>query len=531
MVAGRNHDNTTPESQSPIATPMAMNPPRRRTERRVAATPPGRSKRDSRVDDALLLTGQLYVGSGTRFVHRYGPSVRWLFAALILWVAVWIGEWMPQAASLRTFAIGLLIVVVLSHRFLKWGLSAVFLSLLLLGLTYGATAWHSPANVIEGDCRGVAVVRADPTFRSFGTATVLELKHKRYKVLAYGTPGRRLAQRLVGESVRVVGECSLNDGMYSRFDRINHVVGHLNVSSVSETFSEGSMFVRAANRIRRSLVRGVQMMPVGQRALFTGLVIGDDRDQSPDMLQRFRSSGLSHLCAVSGQNVAYLLIVASPLLKRRSKWMKWCLTMLLLVWFVVLTRAEPSVLRAAFMAAMVSSNALLKSPANARVVLSRAVVVLLLVDPMLAWSVGFALSVGATAGLAWASAGIGRLIGNRGVLAATLAAQMGTAPVSLLVFGFVPVVSLFANPLAIPVAGFVMTVGLPVALLASAVPVLVPLVSWMLVIPVAWVDGVSWVASSVSPRGWWNGILWASVGLAVVRRAMRNARRHTAVAG
>jgi competence protein ComEC len=183
------------------------------------------------------------------------------------------------------------------------------------------------------------------------------------------------------------------------------------------------------------------------------------------------------------------------------------------------------------MAAMVASNALLKSPANARVVLSRAVVVLLLVDPMLAWSVGFALSVGATAGLAWASAGIGRLMGNRGGLAATLAAQLGTAPVSLLVFGFVPVVSLVANPLAIPVAGLVMTIGLPVALLASSVPVLVPLVSWSLALPVAWVDGVSWVASSVSPHGWWNGILWAVVGLAILRRSMRNARRHTAVAG
>jgi competence protein ComEC len=112
-----------------------------------------------------------------------------------------------------------------------------------------------------------------------------------------------------------------------------------------------------------------------------------------------------------------------------------------------------------------------------------------------------------------------------------LAAQLGIAPVSLLVFGFVPVISLVANPLAIPVAGFVMTVGLPVALLASAVPVLVPAVSWLLLLPVAWVDGVSQVASHLSPRGWWNGFLWALVILGIVLRARRNARRHTAVAG
>jgi competence protein ComEC len=441
------------------------------------------------------------------------------------------GEWVPRAALLRPVAVVSLGVVLLLYRSAIVSAGAVFVALCVLGFSSGAHVWHQQLRVVKGECRGVATVRIDPTFRSYGTATVLEFQHKRYKVLAYGPAGRHLAQRLVGESVRVVGECSVNEGAYSRFDRINHVVGRMNVSAVSETFSEGSMFERAANRMRRSLVRGVEVMPTGQRALFTGLVIGDDRDQSPEMLQRFRNSGLSHLCAVSGQNVAYLLIVVSPLLERRSRWMKWCITMLLLVWFVVLTRAEPSVLRAAFMAAMVASNALLKSPANAREVLSRAIVVLLLIDPMLAWSVGFALSVGATAGLAWASAGIGRMVGSRGVLAATLAAQLGTAPVSLLVFGFVPVISLVANPFAIPVAGFVMTIGLPVALLASAVPVLVPVVSWLLVLPVAWVDAVSHVASHLSPRGWWNGLLWALVTLGIVLRARRNAQRHTAVAG
>lgn len=531
MLPGRTQDNTTPVSHSANAIPTAIRPPRRRIDRRVAATPPGSNGRGSRVEDALVPTSQLYVEDTVRNVHRFSLSMRWLLCALALWLCIWVGEWLPRAAQLRTVAIVMLCGAVLLYRWHLAPFSSALVALCVLGFSSGAHAWHQQLHIVEGECRGVATVRADPTSRGYGVATVLEFQKKRYKVMAYGSSGRHLVQRLVGESVLVVGECSVNEGTYSRFDRINHVVGRMNVSSVSEMFSEGSMFVRAANRMRRSLVRGVESMPLGQRSLFTGLVIGDDRDQSPEMVQRFRASGLSHLCAVSGQNVAYLLIVASPLLKRRSKWVRWWFTILLLVWFVVLTRAEPSVLRASFMAAMVASNAALKSPANARVVLSRAVVMLLLIDPMLAWSVGFALSVGATAGLAWVSAGIGRLVGSRGVLAATLAAQLGTAPISLIVFGFVPVISLIANPLAIPVAGLVMTIGLPVALLASAVPALVPLVSWLMMIPVAWVDGVSHVAAYVSPRGWWNGLLWTLVILGILVRFRRNARRHTAVAG
>jgi competence protein ComEC len=508
-----------------------MNPPRRRTARRVAATPPGSSGRDPLVDVELLPTSQLYVDSTMPQVHRVGSSTRWLLLAGVLWIGIWVGEWWPSLSTGRFLATALLIAVCILFRFTKVTLSVVIVVLFSVGLASGSSAWHQPLRILEGPCEGVATIRVDPSFRSYGTATVLEVQDKRYKVLAYGASGRALAQRLVGESVRIEGECSRNDGPFSRFDRINHVVGRVTVTSVSETYSEGSLFVRTANRMRRSLVRGVEQMPSEHRALFTGLVIGDDRDQSAAMVQRFRDSGLSHLCAVSGQNVAYLLIIASPLLRRRSQWLKWTLTMLLLVWFVALTRGEPSVLRAAFMAGMVASNAALKSPANARIVLSRAVIVLLLIDPMLAWSVGFALSVGATAGLAWASAGIGRMMGSRGILAATLAAQLGTAPISLLVFGFVPVVSLLANPLAIPVAGVVMTIGIPVALLASAVPVLVPLVSWLLTIPVAWVDGVSRFSSILSPHGWWNRGLWIFVAILLMYRAKKNAKRHTAVAG
>jgi hypothetical protein len=376
-----------------------MNPPRRRTARRVAATPPGSSGRDSRVEVELLPTSQLYVGGTMPRAHRVGSSMNWLFLAVVLWASTWIGEWWPRISNGRIAALVLLGAGCMLFRYSLLPLPVIVPLLFVVGLTGGSAAWNQSSDVHEGACAGNATVRVDPSLRSYGTATVLELHDKRYKVLAYGTPGRALAQRLVGESVRIEGECSRNEGPYARFDHINHVVGRLSVSSVSEMYSEGSVFVRAANRMRRSLVRGVDDMPAQHRALFTGLVIGDDRDQSPAMVQRFRDSGLSHLCAVSGQNVAYLLIVASPLLRRRSNWLKWCLTMLLLVWFVALTRGEPSVLRAAFMAGMVASNALLKSPANARIVLSRAVIVLLLIDPMLAWSVGFALSVGATAGL------------------------------------------------------------------------------------------------------------------------------------
>ena len=391
--------------------------------------------------------------------------------------------------------------------------------------------WSRAASPARGQCAGVATLKTDPAPVLNGISVVLKFRGVRYQVNAYGPPAWRLRERLAGEMVRFTGECGELTGRFSRTQRIAHVVGRINVTTIAEEFGEGSAAVRMANRMRRAMVRGVDAMPHDMRALFTGLVIGDDRDQPREMIQQFRASGLSHLTAVSGQNVAYLLAVLSPLLLRLRRGARWFATMAILMWFVLLTRAEPSVLRAAFMAGVVATNAAIGRKQNARVVLALTVIALLIIDPLLAWSVGFALSVGATAGLAWFSSRLGKLVGGRGVVAATLAAQLGTAPVSLAVFGAVPVVSLLANPLALGVAGAVMMFGLPVALLAGVMPALVTPISWVLTVPVAYVAFVARMAAHISPHGLWNVLLWACVPLWLLRRRRQSARRPTAVAG
>ena len=42
------------------------------------------------------------------------------------------------------------------------------------------------------------------------------------------------------------------------------------------------------------------------------MTLGDDRHQPPDMTDAFRAAGLTHLLAVSGQNVAFALVIAAP---------------------------------------------------------------------------------------------------------------------------------------------------------------------------------------------------------------------------
>lgn len=340
----------------------------------------------------------------------------------------------------------------------------------------------------------------DPVRRAWGTEAAV--RWGRTRLLARAAPGpaaRALAERLAGERVRVEGVVVPFGARAVPHLAARHLAGRLEVVAV-QGWSPGSRLAALTNRARRLLVSGAASLPPERRALFTGLVIGDDRAQSAASREAFRAAGLSHLLAVSGGNVAYVLALAGPLLRRLSLGGRLVGGLAVLGLFGVLTRWEPSVLRAEAMAAAAMVAAWRGRPQSGLRLLALAAWALVLVDPLLVRSVGFQLSVAASAGIAVLARPLAaRIPGPRplaDVLAVTAAAQAGVAPVLVPVFGPVPLASLPTNVLAAPAAGLVMGWGLPAGLAAGLLAGLGDgRASWLLHRPtavlVAWIDHVA----------------------------------------
>ena len=231
-------------------------------------------------------------------------------------------------------------------------------------------------------------------------------------------------------------------------------------------------------------------------------MLGDDRGQSPEVVEDFRGSGLTHLLVVSGENLAFVLALLAPFLRRLGMTGRLVAACGVLVFFGVLTRWEPSVLRAVAMVAVSLLAWVRARPVSGLRLLALAVTGLLVIDPLLVHSVGFLLSVGACAGIALLARPLADVLpGPRALanpLGVTMAAQLGVAPVLIPVFGGVPVASLPANLLALPAAGPVMmwgvAAGLPAGLVGGTPAGLAALPTRVLI---GWIAGVArWGAAA-----------------------------------
>ncbi|MBA3653331.1 MAG: ComEC/Rec2 family competence protein [Actinobacteria bacterium] len=343
----------------------------------------------------------------------------------------------------------------------------------LLTSAMSARSWAGLTPPQPTTITATATLLTDPEPIAGALRVELRVGHRHLEAWARGGAAGGLYNRLAGERVEVAGGLrAVPATMAARLAR-RHIAAQLNVDRVGRWWP-GSPPARLANGLRRTLLRGASSMPDDQRSLFSGFVLGDDRGQPPTITDDFRGSGLSHLLVVSGENVAFVLALAAPVLRRTSLRSRLALGLAVLFLFGVLTRWEPSVLRAEAMAAIAMTATVLGRPASAVRVLALAVTGLLVVDPMLVRSVGFLLSVGACTGIALLAGPIAhRLPGPRPIAAAmavTIAAQVGVAPVLIPIFGPLPMASIPANLVAIPAAGPIVVWGMTSGVVAGWSP-------------------------------------------------------------
>ena len=269
---------------------------------------------------------------------------------------------------------------------------------------------------------------------------------------------------------------------------------------------QASIVQRAAGAVRSNLAASSQRaLAPDTAAVLTALVDGDVSEIDPIIDAQFKQTGLSHLMAVSGANVA-IITGAGLWLARRTR-MPFAAQIgfasFLLTAFVLIARPEPSVLRAAAMGVVTLIALASGRPRAAIPALAAAVIVLLFVAPSLATAAGFALSAVATAGIVifappW-TARLSRYMPKPLAMAVAVAASAGlaTAPIIVTLYPMLNLVSIPANLLAAPVVAPATILGVIAAAAAPWWPALADACCWLAGFSVRWLIGVADRASAI----------------------------------
>ncbi|MFI7159445.1 ComEC/Rec2 family competence protein [Micromonospora chalcea] len=303
---------------------------------------------------------------------------------------------------------------------------------------------------------------------------------------------------------------------------------------------------RAAGALRSGLQRACAPLPDAPGGLLPGLVVGDTSRLLPEVEEDFRATGMTHLNAVSGSNVA--IVVGAVLLLAR--WARAgprtaaTLCVLALVGFVILVRPSPSVVRAAAMGAIGLAALAAGRSRSALPALAAAVTGLVLYDPDLAGDPGFALSVCATGGLLLLAPGWRDALRRRGVppglaeaLAVPAAAQLACGPVIAGLSATVSLVAVPANLLAVPAVAPATVLGVLAAVLSPVWPGGAEFLAWLASWPARWLVAVAAHGADL-PAGnlpWVGGVAGAlllagvSVALLLAFRRRRARRLVTVV--
>lgn len=156
------------------------------------------------------------------------------------------------------------------------------------------------------------------------------------------------------------------------------------------------------NKINQNIVNNSnKILEKEEASVLTGILIGNKDNLSKDIQESFRNSNLSHMLAVSGAHVTYVILGITFILKKSktNKKISKIITIILLILFIFLTGGTPSVTRACIMAIYIIFASLIYKKPHILASISISLLIILIINPYKILDVGMQLSYGGTLGI------------------------------------------------------------------------------------------------------------------------------------
>lgn len=290
--------------------------------------------------------------------------------------------------------------------------------------------------------------------------------------------GQKLLVSLVVQEQISYGEKLLIAGRWTDLQKISdnrklvlfrrHLKGFLQQTVIVKKLQKGAYdlpgIIYRIRGVLLSSVRQTSSEPVS--SLINGVLIGERGDLPQEVSANFQITGLTHVLAISGFNITLIISMVIICLQRYSRKLRFVITVLLVTFFVILTGAGASVIRAGVMGLLLLFVKTMGRRVDLMKIILLSAFFIVVVDPrLLNFDLSFQLSLLATLSLIWFAGRLDFLAGSGWQsilwegLVTTLAAQVITLPLIFFSFGRISLISPLANLLVGPLIPYLMLSG------------------------------------------------------------------------
>ena len=191
---------------------------------------------------------------------------------------------------------------------------------------------------------------------------------------------------------------------YSNYLKTENIYGTIEQNGKIELIKEKNInyFFIILYKVKNKIIKNINnKFPEETRGLFLGILLGDKSSIEENVRQNFADSSLSHILAVSGTHISYVVICISVLFKKLklNKNIRKVLTSLVLFMYLYLVDFSVSATRAVIMSTIVIMQMLFYRKQDTITTIAFSSIIILINNPYSILNIGFLLSYGGTIGI------------------------------------------------------------------------------------------------------------------------------------
>lgn len=329
----------------------------------------------------------------------------------------------------------------------------------------------------------IGTIVSDPQEKEYKTKYILKIdtinsnkKYKNTKVILYTKKEKETLK--YGDKIELVGNFKLaqerrNPGgfdyrFYLKTKKIYGIVTTKNTKRLKE--NNVNIISMIANKTANVIKNQSKKLLENKKAcLLIGLLIGDTDEIDEETKEDFRNSNLTHMLAVSGLHVSYVLLAVNYIITKVKihKKLSKIIVMLLILFFILVTGATPSVLRAGTMTIYLILGGIFYRRISVFSSLNLSLLVIIIMNPYCLFDVGLQLSYAGTIGIVYLYPIIKEKIYNKAnSILITISANIVIIPIIMYNFNTISLTFFISNLLAGPIIGIIIILGFSIIIIS-----------------------------------------------------------------